>query len=114
MLEILKIIAALVNIAFGVYSIVQPEQLANASGFRFTSPRGRAEFRIAFGGFFIGFGAAAILLNDSAAYQLLGIGYLFAAGTRLLQILMESTDLLDRSFGVLFVIELSVGLILVL
>lgn len=113
-MPILKIIAALINIAFGLYSILQAEQLASASGFRLASPRGRAELRISFGGFFLGFGLAALILNDPAAYRLLGIGYLFAAGTRLLQLFMESMDIADRSFIILGIVEFAIGLILVL
>lgn len=113
-MEILKTITAVLNLAFGLYSLLQPEQLASASGLRLASPRGRAEIRISFGGFFIGFGAAALLLNDPEAYRLLGIGYLLAAATRLLQLAMENSAIADRSFIVLLVIESVVGLILIL
>lgn len=89
---ILKTMTAVLNIAFGLYSLFQPEQIASASGRKY-------EFR--FGGFFIGFGAAALLLNDPEA-------------TRLLQLVMENSAIADRSFMALLMIESAVGLILIL
>lgn len=115
MLDILKIVAAVFNISFGLLAIARPSIVARASHFRFLDGRGRAELQIAFGGFFIGFGIAALLLNDPAAYQLLGFGWLGGVAVRLLTLATESpAQIVDRSFIALALAELIVGVILVL
>lgn len=113
--EILKIIAALLNIGFGIYSLLQPEPVAKASGFTLNGPRGRAELRIAFGGYFIGMGLAALLISENAAYQAVGAGWLTAGIVRGITLFMEDrTALLNPSWFILWAFEIGVGLILIL
>lgn len=111
-LNILKIIAAILNIAFGAMVLWQPHAIASASRFELIGPRGIAEMRVAFGGFFIGFGAGAILLNDDAVYQLFGLGYLAAFGVRVASLFIDDREqLLDNSYIGIGGVELVMAII---
>lgn len=119
LLEILKILMALLNIGFGVWSVLQPEVIAKASSYTLDNARGRTEMRILSGGFFIGMGLGAILFGsvldsaDVVAYQVVGMAWVCAAAVRLLNLAMER-NITDRSFWVLFASELIPGVILLL
>jgi len=121
-LEVLKIAAALLNIGFGVYVVLYPETIARYSHFSVDNARGRAEIRIAMGGFFIGMGVGALLLgslanldNGNIAYQVVGFAWLGGGITRLLNLTLEDTqEIVDASFWGLLASELMPGLILIL
>lgn len=111
--EILKTIAALLTAAFGVYAFYQPDAVARASHFSLNNNAGRAELRVAYGGFFIGLGLAGILLDTDAAYQALGIGYLAAFALRLAALRFDGTEgVLSRTYYAFAVFELISGLVL--
>jgi hypothetical protein len=111
--EILKIVFALLTAAFGAYSFWQPDPVAKASGFDLPGSVGRAELRIAFGGFFLGLGLGAILLGGDDGYRLLGVAYLVSFALRLTTLLIEERQILLRPAFVAFgVFELISGLIL--
>lgn len=120
MLEIVKIIAALLNIGFGVYAMLQTEEIAKASRLVVDSARGRTELRVTMAGYFIGMGVGAILLGsllqtENAAYQVIGLAWLGGAVIRLLNIVLEDRgEIIDTSFWLLMGIELAVGIILVI
>lgn len=112
---ILKIIAALINLAFGLYSFFQPEPIARASKWTLDNARGRAELRVAVGGFFIGLGLAALILNNHTVYQLLGAGWLGGFAARIGTLALENPKgLIDPSYLALGILELSMGIILVI
>lgn len=66
-----------------------PNLIAENSGFTLKGALGRAETRIAFGGYFIGMGVAALILNEQAAYQVVGAGWLTAGVIRVINLFME-------------------------
>ena len=109
---ILKIIACLISIAFGAISILQPDRIAQLSGFGDIGEKGRAELRIAFGGYFIGLGIAPLLLNVPVAYQAVGIGWLGAGIVRILSALMGAK--IDRAFIITGLVEFAVALALII
>ncbi len=112
-MDILKIVAALLNIGFGLYSFFQPQFIADNSGFTLKGALGRAETRIAFGGYFIGMGLAALILNEQAAYQVVGAGWLTAGVIRVINLFIEErSELISPKWWILLASEITVGLIL--
>lgn len=112
-MEILKIAAALLNIGFGLFAFFQPRLIAESSGFALHGALGRAETRISFGGYFIGMGVAALILNEQAAYQLLGAGWLTAGIVRVITMFIEDrSELIAPKWWILLASEIGVGLIL--
>jgi hypothetical protein len=120
LLEILKLLMALLNIGFGLFAIARPEVLATASHFTLNNPRGRTEFRILSGGFFVGMGVGAALFGSfigegsNAAYQVVGAAWLMGGATRLLNLALEDPKTItDRQFWILLASELIPGAILI-
>ena len=122
-LEILKLLAALLNIGFGVYVVLQPDVIAKYSHFSLDDDRGQVEMRVAMGGFFIGMGMGALLLGsllnqpdesyNNLAYQVVGFAWFGGALTRLLNLVIEDRNkIVDSSFWLLLSSELIPGIIL--
>ncbi|NLE77857.1 MAG: DUF4345 family protein [Chloroflexi bacterium] len=76
LLQILQIVVALATIATGLASLLRPRAVRGFTGLTVDNPRGITEIRAVLGGTFIGLGLAPLLLNTTAAYQMLGITYL--------------------------------------
>ena len=111
-MEILKIIMAILNVAFGILVIWQPQRVAEASSFELIGARGVAEMRVGFGGFFLGMGLAALILNSDPAYQLFGLGYLAAFGVRVLSLFIDDREtLLNNSYIGIGAVELIAAII---
>lgn len=111
-LNILKILISVATIAVGVVSLFWPSRVTGFTGLRYDGPRGITEIRSILGAFFVGLGAAAIYLNDPAAYTMLGITYLVVALVRLISMFVDKS--VERSNVISFVSELLFGIILVL
>jgi len=117
-LEIAKIMCALLNVGFGVYTVFEPEKIAEASHYDGDNPRGRTEMRV-IGGFFIGLGIGALMLgtlfqSNDTAYQVVGFAWLGASITRAVSLILEDrTKIIDTTFWLLLAIEFFPGLILV-
>jgi hypothetical protein len=111
-LTILKIIAAIGTIATGVLALLRPRSIEGFTGIQASSPRAITEIRSIFGGLFIGLGAAALLLNDPAAYQMLGITYGAIAVTRIISIFLDRSP--ENSNIISAVVEVVFTVILVL
>lgn len=112
MISTLQLIAIIVTIAIGVFSLVAPTKIEGFTGLHPLSGRGVAEIRAIFGGVFIGMGIAALLLEKSVAYPMFGIIYLAIGLTRVVTIFLdksrESSNLISVAsellFGVLFLL----------
>lgn len=111
-LTILKIVAAVATIGTGLLALVKPNGIDGFTGIKATGPRGVTEIRSIFGGLFIGLGAAAILLNVPAAYQMLGIAYGAIALIRIPFMFIDRS--VENSNIISAVIEIVFAVILVL
>ncbi|MGD1996452.1 MAG: DUF4345 family protein [Anaerolineae bacterium] len=111
-LNILKIAAAIGTIATGAISLIRPRSVRGFTGLNPDGPRGITEIRAVLGGFFIGLGAATLILNVSAAYQTLGIAYLVVAAVRIVSMLIDGS--IESSNIISVVFEVVFGVILVL
>jgi hypothetical protein len=110
-LLVLKIIAALATIATGLLALVRPSAVYGFTGLNATGSRGLSEIRAIFGGLFIGLGFAPFFLG-SAAYTMLGIGYLAIAAVRLFSIGFDKSY--AQSNWISLGIEVVLGTILVI
>ena len=111
LLSILKIITALATAATGLLALIRPSATFGFIGLNATGVRGVSEIRAVFGGLFIALGIAVLFLG-SAAYRLLGIGYLGIAVARTFSILFDKST--DRSNIISLATEIILGVILVI
>ena len=111
-LQILKIAAAVVTIAVGVPSMIQPSSIFSFTGLSVQGVRGTSEIRAILGGLFIGLGAAPLILGKPEVYRAVGIVYLAIAIARAFSILF------DRSYAssnlISLVVEIVFGVILLI
>ena len=111
--QLLNIVACIVLILFGVYSVWQPRPSAQFAHLTPDNANGVAETRVAFGGLSIMMGLAPLLLNQVAAYQTVGLIFLGVFFTRLLATVLDRPQL-TRAYIISGVFEVVVGLILLL
>jgi hypothetical protein len=110
-LEIIKIIAAIGTILTGAISLARPRSVQGFTGLSAPGARGITEIRAVLGGAFIGLGAAPLLLNTPAAYQMLGITYLAIGLARIIGIFLDRST--ERSNYISLVVEIVFGILLV-
>jgi hypothetical protein len=111
-LEILKIVLAIVTIATGLISLIRPRAVQGFTGLAAPGPRGITEIRAILGGGFVGLGLAPLILGVPAAYQTLGIVYLVIAVARIAGIVLDKS--FERSNWISLAVEIVAGIILVL
>ena len=111
-LQVLRIIAAAGTIVTGLISLIRPRSVTGFTGLSPTGPRGVTEIRAVLGGLFVALGAAPLLLNAPAAYQMLGIAYLAVAVVRAASMFLDRS--VERSNVISLVVEIAFGVILVL
>jgi hypothetical protein len=102
-LTILKIIAAVATVGTGALGLIKPTAIYGFTGLKAEGVRGISEIRAIFCGLFI-FG--------DVGYQVLGLGYLLIAVTRLISIVIDRST--DRSNLISLGIEIVLGIILIL
>jgi Domain of unknown function (DUF4345) len=110
-LTVLKFIAALATIATGLLAFVKPSAAYGFTGLNANGVRGVSEIRSIFGGLFIGLGIAPFFLG-SAAYSMLGVGYLAIAAARVFSIVLDKSY--AQSNLISLGIEILLGLILMI
>ncbi len=111
-LQILKILAALLTAAIGLPALVKPESVFGFTGLQISGVRGTSEMRAIFGGLFIGLGIAPLILGSADAYRVLGAGYLAIAVARLFSIVFDQS--FASSNWISLVSEIVLGIILVI
>lgn len=89
MFPILGVIAAVATIIVGLISVFAPRAVVGFTGLSPQGGRGLSEIRAVLGGLFVALGAAPLLLQSRAAYQMLGWGYLGVAVVRAASILID-------------------------
>lgn len=110
-LNILKIISAVVTLATGLLSLVKPDAVSGFIGLNPNGVRGTSEIRAIFGGLFIALGLAPFWLGVPA-YQVLGIGYLGIAAARAFSMVFDKSY--AQSNIISLVSEIILGTILVI
>jgi hypothetical protein len=111
-LQALHIIAAIGTLLTGLFSLIRPRAVQGFTGLSADSGRGITEIRAILGGVFVALGAAPLILNAPAAYQMLGITYLVVAGTRAVSMWVDKSVV--RSNLISLATELVLGVVLVL
>jgi len=111
-LQILKVIGALLTILTGVVSLLFPQSVTGFTGLVPQGARGITEIRAVLGGLFIALGAAPLLLNHPSAYQMLGFAYLVIAVVRLASMVIDKSVVSSNIISLVF--EIVFGVILVL
>jgi hypothetical protein len=110
-LLVLKIMAALATVATGLLALVRPSAAYGFTGLSAAGPRGVSEIRAVFGGLFIGLGLAPFFLG-TAAYTMLGIGYLAIAAARMFSIVFDQSY--AQSNWISLGIEVVLGVVLII
>lgn len=111
-LTVLKIVGAVATILTGLVSVFFPRAVFGFTGLNAPGQRGISEIRSVLGGLFVGVGAAPFILQNQAAYQVLGIMYLAIAAVRLVSIFVDKSY--EQSNIISLVVEIVFGIILVL
>jgi len=112
LLLILKYLAVIATILTGAVSLIWPLRVRGFTGLEVVGGRGVTEIRSILGGFFIGLGAAVLLLNDPIAYQTLGITYLVVAVVRTISMFVDKSVVQSNIISV--IAEVILGVILIL
>jgi len=112
MLKILQIISVIATILTGLLSLVAPTKIEGFTGIHPVGGRGITEIRAIFGALFIGLGIAALLLDKTVAYPMLGIMYLAIAVVRAVSMILDKS--IENSNVISLAIEIVIGVILVL
>src|SRR5215468_4998595 len=109
--DVLHLVGALALLIYGIASLLAPHRIALFIAQILDSSRGVAEFRILNGGFMIGLSLAALLANQPVGYAVLGIGWLGAAASRLIAMVVDRPPL-NASFFAYLVAEVVLGMFL--
>jgi hypothetical protein len=111
-IRVLQIIAAVATILTGLVSLLRPRSVKGFTGLTAEGGRGITEIRAVLGGFFVALGAAPLILNATAAYQMLGIAYLVVGATRAVSMVIDKSVV--QSNIISLAVEIVLGIILVL
>jgi hypothetical protein len=110
--QYLNLLGAAITLVLGLWATWRPEPVAKAIGFSLHGRRGRAEFRIGFGGFFLGLAGYAIYLRNESVFMAMGAMWLGAASIRVLALLVDRPPFNVSYVGVLL-FELAMGFLLI-
>lgn len=110
----LKIVAAVLVLAFGILSLVAPRRLAASVGLGSAEPNGIAEIRIGWGGLYTALGLAALLLRlYPTAFIMLAFAFGGMALTRLVLGLANRALFRNPVYGFALGFEVACALIFV-
>ena len=113
-IPILHIVGAVANIGFGLYALLLPNSAVNTVNLSFQDNRGRSEFRVAYGGFWLGMGIAMLVLNQPIVYFAFGIAWLVGAASRAYALIADDPKIVfSGSFLVYWLIEVVIGVMLI-
>jgi hypothetical protein len=110
--DILHFIAVFATLGAGVYGLLQPKRLGEFVHLPPSDARGTAEFRIGFGGVFIGLALVALLTLQPIVFDALAGAWLGAAISRAVAYVVDRPPL-DQVYIALFVFELLMGIFLI-
>lgn len=109
-ISILKMIAVIVTILTGVYSLVQPKRLKGINGLEAATPFAVTEIRAVMGGTFIGLGIAALIFPVMLVYYTLAITYAAIAVIRGIYMIVDKS--VDKSNMILLAYEVVLAIVL--
>ena len=109
-ISILKIIAVIVTILTGVYSLVLPKKLKGINELVAATPFAVTEIRAVMGGTFIGLGIAALIFPVVFVYYTLAITYTAIALIRVIYMLVDKS--IDKSNLILLASEAVLAIVL--
>lgn len=112
MLDILKLIAAILTISTGALALFSPKSVPGFTGLQPVGGRGITEIRSILGGLFIALGLYPILTAGGDGYAMLGWAYLGIAVVRLVSIFVDKSA--NQSNWISLGVEIAFGGILVL
>ncbi|MGC9396385.1 MAG: DUF4345 family protein [Anaerolineae bacterium] len=112
-LQLLKIISTLATIGVGLVSLFRPRYVLGFTGLQAPGARGISEIRAILGGLFIALGLAPLLLNDPAAYRMLGIANVGIAAARAISMFVLD-NVVTPTNSTSLVFEVAFGVILLL
>jgi len=112
MAHYLNLLGAAITLLLGFWSVWRPEPMAKALGFSLHGRRGRAEFRIGFGGCFLGLAGFALYVQNSNVFTAIGAMWFGAAAIRLLALLLDRPPF-NISYLAVLLFELAIGAALI-
>jgi len=111
-IQILQIIAVVVTLLTGLYSLIQPKKIKGFTGLEASSPRATTEIRAVMGGTFVGLGIAALVFPVREVYLMLGITYAAIGAIRAVSMVVDKS--MERSNVISLITEVILVVILVL
>jgi hypothetical protein len=112
LIEILQYVALVGTILTGLVSLIRPQAVRGFTGLNYEGGRGITEIRSILGGLFVALGLAPLILNDPAAFKMLGIVYLGIAVVRTPAMFIDQS--VENSNIISVVVEVIFGVILIL
>ena len=109
---IVQMLLAVMTIVTDLVSLIRPRAVMGFTGLVVPGARGITEIRAILGGGFVGLGAAPLILNTPAAYQMLGITYLVIAAARVAGMALDRS--FEQSNWISLAVEIAAGIILLL
>jgi hypothetical protein len=104
---------SLVLLASGLLTVVRPQIFAALTHLALPDARAQAEMRVNFGGFVAAVGLAAILVNQPAAYAVIGAGWLGAALVRVAALVWDRPRF-DLTYALLLLGEVLFAVLMLL
>jgi len=111
-INILKIVAAVITIGTGLLSLLKPTSVYGFTGLTAEGGRGITEIRSILGALFIALGGAVLFFQMQETYAMLGIMYLFIALVRFVSMFIDQS--VEQSNIISLITEIILGVILVL
>jgi hypothetical protein len=112
LVSVLQIIAVIVTLLTGLYSMIWPKKIEGFTGLQASSPRAITEIRAVMGGTFIGLGIAALIFPIREVYMTLGIAYAAIGVIRAISMVVDKSVI--RSNVISLATEVVLVVILVL
>jgi hypothetical protein len=109
--EILKVVAAVLTIGTGLLALVRPRSITQFIGLEAAGGRGVTELRAVFGAAFIALGIYPLIANAAIAYRMLGVMYLAIAAVRAPAMVVDRSP--TRSNLISLATEIVLGAVLV-
>ena len=111
MANILHLVGAAITLLIGLWGVARPESLAKTMGLSPHGRRGRAEFRIGFGGCFVGLTGYALYLRNAEVFAAVAAVWIGAAAVRVLALFLDRPPF-NVSYVAVLLFELAMGWLL--